>query len=99
MEKYDTNDTKSLDREEFTRVFMDCLNSFSTTEDLLHDQFKKIDINNDGFITSEELKNILLYGEERLTEEEADSIIKEFDKNEDGKVSIKEFLEGALGKI
>lgn len=97
MEKYDANGTRSLDREEFTHLFIDCLSSFSTTEDLLRDQFKKLDTNNDGFITAEELKKLLLYGEEKLSEEEADSIIVEFDKNRDGRISLEEFLEGVIG--
>ncbi|OMJ78689.1 hypothetical protein SteCoe_21455 [Stentor coeruleus] len=98
MEKYDANDTKSLDREEFAHLFVECLSSFSTTEDLLRDQFKKLDTNEDGFITAEELRKLLLYGEEQLQEEEVDSIITEFDKNGDGRISMEEFLEGVLGK-
>ncbi|OMJ85133.1 hypothetical protein SteCoe_13599 [Stentor coeruleus] len=98
MDKYDNDGTETLDRDEFTKLFTDCLHTLTTTDELLREQFAKLDANGNGYIEAEELRKVLLYGDEKLTEDEVENIISEFDKSGDGQISLAEFLEGILGK-
>ncbi|XP_064622011.1 neo-calmodulin-like [Lineus longissimus] len=54
--------------------------------------FEVFDKNGDGFITSEELRNIMTNLGEKLTNEEVDEMIKVADIDEDGKLNYKEFI-------
>jgi len=55
---------------------------------VLHGVFKVLDNNNDGFVSSQELKGILSAEQD----EEINNMIKEVDKNNDGKISFDEFV-------
>ena len=53
--------------------------------------FKDLDTDNDGFITTTEMKAHLIKTNAKITNAEAAAKIKEADKNGDGKVSLEEF--------
>ena len=53
------------------------------------------DKNNDGFITADELKQVIESFGHDLTDEELDEMIEGVDKNKDGKINYLEFLEMA----
>mmetsp|Transcript_23882 Transcript_23882/g.68597 ORF Transcript_23882/g.68597 Transcript_23882/m.68597 type:complete len:155 (+) Transcript_23882:122-586(+) len=53
--------------------------------------FKVFDVDGDGFITAEELRQIMEKLGETLTDEEVDMMIEEADADGDGQVSYKEF--------
>jgi len=53
--------------------------------------FKKIDVNNDGFITHDELFKILTKRGERMTKAEVKSMMDDADCNGDGKLDYDEF--------
>lgn len=56
--------------------------------------FRVFDKNNDGLISSNELRHVMTSLGERLTEEEVDDMIKEADLDGDGQVNY----EGEFGK-
>ena len=60
-------------------------------EELL-EAFKVFDTNNDGFISPEELRHVMANLGENLKDDEIDEMIKEADKNGDGKVDYDEFV-------
>jgi len=68
-------------------------------EALLKTNFQRIDENNDGFITHDELSKLFNW---TLTKELISLMIKEIDENQDGKISFDEFMkamkDGTIGK-
>lgn len=58
----------------------------------IYDAFKALDTNDNGFITIDEFKEVLLDHGLFATENELLNLIKRFDKNQDGKVSYSEFV-------
>ena len=55
-------------------------------EDELMESFKAFDINNDGFISPMELRQTMMTLGEKLKPDEVDAIMKQWDKNGDGKI-------------
>ncbi|XP_073284631.1 calmodulin-like isoform X2 [Primulina huaijiensis] len=59
--------------------------------DELEEAFKVFDRDQDGFISAVELRNVMINLGERLTDEEAEQMIREADLDGDGLVSYEEF--------
>ncbi|KAF9682936.1 hypothetical protein SADUNF_Sadunf05G0160100 [Salix dunnii] len=57
----------------------------------LKEAFKVFDRNQDGYISANELRQVMMNLGERLTEEEAEQMIREADVDGDGLVSYEEF--------
>ncbi|XP_048735111.1 neo-calmodulin-like [Ostrea edulis] len=55
--------------------------------------FHIFDINKDGYVDASELKKTLTSLGESLTEDEADALLKAADKNNDGRIDYKEFVD------
>ncbi|KAG6785868.1 hypothetical protein POTOM_007455 [Populus tomentosa] len=62
----------------------------NVTEEL-KEAFKVFDRNQDGYISGSELRQVMMNLGERLTEEEAEQMIREADLDGDGLVSYEEF--------
>ncbi|PKU84829.1 calmodulin-like protein 8 isoform X1 [Dendrobium catenatum] len=62
-------------------------------EDELKEVFKVFDRDQKGFISATELKNVLISLGEKLTDEEAEQMIKEADFDGDGKVNYDDFVQ------
>lgn len=60
--------------------------------DTMTEMFRAFDADNDGFITSDELRRVLERVGDSLTQEQTMLIIRRYDNNEDGMVSLEEFL-------
>ncbi|KAL0960581.1 hypothetical protein HGRIS_005615 [Hohenbuehelia grisea] len=58
----------------------------------LLETFKGFDQNGDGFVTPEELKQVMSSIGERLTDDEVDTMIRESDSDKDGRVNYEEFV-------
>ena len=69
------------------------------TDQEFEEAFKRVDRDNSGFITSNEVEELLYetYGYPAL-EDEIKMFMDEFDANQDGKVSLEEF-KAALGRM
>ena len=98
MHQYDKDNNSVLTLEEFAELYIKIKEESKTTQEEIEEQFKKLDVNGDGKIDAEELKKVLMHGDEKLTDEEIQEIIAEFDTNGDGKISLQEFVNGVLGK-
>ncbi|XP_049818081.1 calmodulin-beta isoform X2 [Aethina tumida] len=61
-------------------------------EEELKEAFRVFDKNNDGLISSTELRHVMTSLGEKLTEEEVDDMIKEADLDGDGQVNYEEFV-------
>ncbi|XP_045498108.1 calmodulin-A-like isoform X2 [Colias croceus] len=61
-------------------------------EDELREAFRVFDKNNDGLISSVELRHVMTNLGERLSEEEVDDMIREADLDGDGMVNYDEFV-------
>lgn len=55
--------------------------------------FKQFDIDGDGFIQEEELRQVMTKMGQNPTEEEINAMFKAADLNRDGKISFEEFIE------
>ncbi|KAK8961476.1 hypothetical protein KSP40_PGU019278 [Platanthera guangdongensis] len=61
-------------------------------EDELSEVFKVFDRDQNGFISAAELKTVMISLGEKLTDEEAEQMIKEADLDGDGKVNYDDFV-------
>ncbi|KAG5880816.1 hypothetical protein JTB14_027982 [Gonioctena quinquepunctata] len=61
-------------------------------EEELREAFRVFDKNNDGLISSTELRHVMTSLGERLSEEEVEDMIKEADMDGDGQVNYEEFV-------
>ncbi|XP_055371477.1 calmodulin-A-like isoform X2 [Condylostylus longicornis] len=61
-------------------------------EDELREAFRVFDKNNDGFISSSELRHVMTNLGEKLSEMEVDDMIKEADLDGDGQVNYSDFV-------
>ena len=55
--------------------------------------FRVLDKDQNGYITSRELREWVSKLGEKLTQKEASELVREADKNGDGKINIEEFVE------
>jgi len=58
----------------------------------IREQFKLIDTNGDGFITKDELKQVLSLSGIEADDELVNNMMKEADTNGDGKVDLEELI-------
>ena len=72
--------------------------SNNATERELAEAFKVFDREGNGYITSQELKHVMLKVADELTEEEVDAMIKQADVNGDGQIEYEEFIALLMNK-
>ena len=92
----DISDKDSVDFEEFIKLYKSCKEKCKINEEEVRNQLYKLDKNEDGRINSQDLKDLLMTGEEPLTLYEAEALVNDFDKG--GKVVIQDFLDALLYK-
>ena len=57
----------------------------------MEEEFAVFDVDKDGYITKSELRQVMNRLGENLTDKQLDAMIKEADKDGDGKINAKEF--------
>ena len=72
--------------------------SDNATERELAEAFKVFDREGNGYITTQELKHVMLKVADELTEEEVDAMIKQADVNGDGQIEYEEFIALLMNK-
>ena len=75
--------------------FMAMMKARTASKDLrekVTEMFGTFDVDRDGVITSEEVRHVLEGLGNTITEEQTQLIIRRYDDNEDGVVSLQEFL-------
>ena len=89
INELDTDNSGKIEFQEF--VHMMGVGVGDPEEELL-DSFKVFDKNGDGFITEKELRDTLKTLHEEMDPETLNNMIKEADKNGDGRVDYAEFV-------
>jgi calcium-dependent protein kinase len=91
MDALDTNQSGFID---YTEFLAGCMRSkIYMKEDILRTAFEFFDVDKSGFITIDELRQVLGSDEMKLPENEIEILIKEVDINNDNQVDYKEFFE------
>lgn len=88
VQKYWKHETDSISYNDFCDIMR---KEKPPNEDSLLKAFKCIDKNGDGYITSDELFNLLTKQGERMTKSEVQAILDDADTNNDGKLDYIEF--------
>ena len=86
----DQDGSGKIEFKEFYDLYCSIVDEPETEEDYLN-YFKMFDKNNDGYISLEEFKEVLLSMGEKLSNEEVARIMKRADKNSDMKLDFEEF--------
>ncbi|XP_033763533.1 calmodulin-like [Pecten maximus] len=85
LKEADTNKDGQLDFEEFTSIFIKRKGTVDE-KGTLREAFKELDTDNSGFLDRKELEAMFQPGE-------IDVILKDFDKDGDGRIDYDEFLD------
>ena len=97
IQEVDPNKTKKIDFAQFLELFDKRMKDPDTEEDLL-ESFKIFDKEGNGIISVQELKHLVSHFGEKLTEEEADELIREAGIDGDGTVNIYKFSKKLMNK-
>ncbi|XP_060083010.1 myb-like protein Q [Ylistrum balloti] len=77
---------------EFEKVMMRSISLQEYEGKVLRDSFKMFDLDGDGYISKDELKQILTAAGDKMAEQKAEELLLEADTNNDGKISYDEFV-------
>lgn len=91
INKIDNDKNGIIDFSEFV-MMMSKKASHVNSESELIEAFKVFDKDGNGFITSQELRHVMTNLGEKITQEEADGMIKEADLDGDGRIDYEEFV-------
>ena len=97
INEVDTDDSGKIEFKEFLSLFAKKMKDPDTEEDLI-EAFRIFDKDGSGNISALELRHVMTTLGERLTEEEADEMIKEADTNNDGQINYQEFVKIMMSK-
>ncbi len=97
IEEVDKNKSGHIEFEEFLILFEKKMREPDSEQDLI-EAFRIFDRDNSGTISAKELKHVMTSLGDKLTEEEADEMIKEADSNNDGYIDYAEFVKMMLSK-
>ncbi|CAL4059799.1 unnamed protein product, partial [Meganyctiphanes norvegica] len=89
MKEVDLNGDGKISYQEFLRMMIYDENRY---EDKVREAFKAFDVDGDGFITREELKEVLSKVGGSFNDDEIDGIVKHADKDGDDKINFEEFI-------
>ena len=92
INKFDANDSGTIDFPEFLKMMEWFLVEENAATTRIREAFLAIDKDKNGFISSDELRNVMASLGENLTDDELDEMIKEADIDGDDRVNYDEFL-------
>lgn len=90
INEVDLDNDGTVDFSEFLTMMARKTKDHDSQEEI-EEAFKVFDRNNNGYISSSELRHVLMSIGDRLTEGEADAMIAEADIDGDGQISYEEF--------
>jgi calmodulin len=93
----DKDNSGKIEFNEFLDLFARKMKDPDTEEDLI-EAFKIFDKDGSGNISAQELRHVMTTLGEKLTEEEADEMIREADTNGDGYIDYVEFVKIMMSK-
>lgn len=92
INEVDANNDGTIDFAEFLTMMARKMKDTDSEEEI-REAFKVFDRDNNGFISSQELRHVMTSIGEKLTDEEVDMMIKEADANGDGRIDYNEFVQ------
>jgi calmodulin len=97
INEVDINGNETIDFREFLGLMVRKMKDSEIDEELL-EAFKVFDRDGNGYITSHELKNVMVNLGEYLTPDEVDELVKEADLDGDGQINYEEFIKLMMSK-
>ncbi|GAH07841.1 unnamed protein product, partial [marine sediment metagenome] len=91
MSEADTDENGFIDFTEFVRMIQNKLN-YTDTEKQFIESFKLFDMDGNGYISTKELKHIMTSFGDKLTEEEANEMLRNADIDGDGLINYEEYV-------
>ncbi|KAF8024496.1 hypothetical protein BT93_F1618 [Corymbia citriodora subsp. variegata] len=91
INEVDTNGSGTIEFGEFLNLMARKIKETETEEEL-KEAFKVIDKDQDGYISPNELKRVMIKLGEKLTEEELEEMMREADLDGDGQINYEEFI-------
>jgi Ca2+-binding EF-hand superfamily protein len=92
----DADGNGRLDFDEFANLMASHIKTQAEMENELKQSFKVFDSNNDGYINASELRKMMAVMGEKLTDAEADALIRTWDKDGDGRIDYNEFVKAMI---
>ena len=97
ISEVDADGSGTVDFQEFLAMMARKMNGMDGEVEL-REAFRVFDKDGNGFISSAELRHVMITLGEKLTNEEVDEMIREADLNGDGEVDYEEFVKMMSGK-
>ena len=97
VNEVDTDGNGSIDFKEFLGLMVRKMREIDSEEEL-RDAFKVFDRDNNNYISSLELRHVMICLGETITAEEVDEMIKEADIDGDGFINYEEFVRMIINK-
>ena len=94
LSAFEIQDDKVIEFEEFLKIYKNCKEKCVVNLEEVRNQLSKLDKLDNGFVNTQDLKELLMSGEEPLSLHEAETLLGDF--NKDGKIFIKEFLDALI---
>ncbi|EDW32553.1 GL11701 [Drosophila persimilis] len=91
INEVDADGNGSIELEEFASMIIRKMHD-TNHEDELRDAFRVFDKENNGYITSSELKVVLTALGMKLPDDEIEEMIREYDIDQDGRLDFEEFV-------
>ncbi|XP_064597281.1 neo-calmodulin-like [Liolophura sinensis] len=91
MKEADRDGSGAIEFDEFLNMMEKKYRDLDTEEQEMKNAFRVFDRNGDGFISSAELRTVLVNLGEKLTDKQIDDLMREADKDGDGRISYEEF--------
>lgn len=95
MSEFDEDDDGGLTFGEFLGLYKKFSAECVGNEEIER-QFREMDLNGDGTVNVQELRKVLMEGEEALSEEELLMVLERFDKDGNGTIELDEFIREVL---
>ncbi|CAG9330750.1 unnamed protein product [Blepharisma stoltei] len=99
LQSVDLHHRNEINIEEFSRLCGVTKPRPKITKQQLMRRIAKFDKDKNGFIEAGELRNLLRFNGDSVDEEHVEKILKDFDTNGDGKLSIEELAVGLLRRV
>lgn len=97
IKEADADSTGTIRFDEFAQLMSKKMKDVNTEEDV-RDAFRVFDINGTGFISAHELRHVATNLGERLSEEEANEMIRVADGDGDGLINCNDFINMMISK-
>jgi Ca2+-binding EF-hand superfamily protein len=82
-----------LNFEEFVEFYKECMLTHEVSRNEVFKMFNSANLNKDGYLDLHDLKYMLITQGEIVSQDEIDSLLRDYDKNKDGKLNLDEFMD------